>query len=73
MRLHQPEAVRAGRARSDLYGALRETIDQARETYRRAFLASGGEMADYFHEELLRTLANEDPALLGKEYPGPLA
>jgi hypothetical protein len=73
MRLYQPEAVRAGRARSDLYGALRESIDQARESYRRAFLQAGAGVADYVHEELLRTLANEDPALLGKEYPGPLA
>ena len=30
-------------------------------------------MVDYFHLELVRTLANDDAELLGKDYPGPLA
>jgi hypothetical protein len=29
-------------------------------------------MVDYLHLELTRTLANEDPDLLGSTYPGPL-
>jgi len=29
-------------------------------------------MVDYLHLELLRTLANDDSDLLGKDYPGPL-
>lgn len=73
IRLHRPEDVAGGRARRDLYGALREAIDEGRETFRRRFLVSNPGMADYFHEELLRTLANADPDLLGKDYPGPLA
>ena len=71
MRLYRREAVTAGRAARDLYGALREAIDKARETYRQRFLPSPG-MPDYLHEELLHTLANDDPALLGANYPGPL-
>ena len=27
--------------------------------------------ADHFHEELVRILAENDPAKLGGEYPGP--
>ncbi len=73
IRLYRPEAVAEGRARRDLYGALRDAIDGARETFRRQFLIPAPGMADYLHEELLRTLANGDPALLGKDYPGPLA
>ena len=29
-------------------------------------------MVDYLHLELMRTLANDDADLLGKEYPGPM-
>lgn len=73
LRLYRPENVAAGRARRDLYGALRDSIDAARETFRRQFLVPTPGMADYFHEELLRTLAGNEAALLGPEYPGPLA
>jgi len=30
-------------------------------------------MIDYFHVELVRTLANDDASMLGPDYPGPLA
>ena len=30
-------------------------------------------MADYLHQELVRSLSNDDPSLLGPDYPGPLA
>ena len=35
----------------------------------------GGPIAHlgYFHEELIRTLANNDNSLMGPEYPGPSA
>ena len=67
-----PEAVKEGRARKDLYGALRTDIDSGREIFRQTFLSATPTMVDYFHLELLRTLANDDPALLGEKYPGPL-
>jgi len=72
MRLYRPDAVKAGRAQADLYATLRNEIDAAREAFRHAFVAASPTMADYFHQELLRTLANDNPAWLGKEYPGPL-
>src|SRR5579864_698441 len=40
MRLYQAEAVEAGRARGDLYSALQQSIDAARETFRLTFLAA---------------------------------
>lgn len=72
MRLYKAGRVRSGRARGDLYGALKDEIDGARETYRRDFLTPCESMADYLHLELVRTLANNDVALLGPSYPGPL-
>ena len=73
MRLSSPEAVQEGRKAKDLYGALQKEIDAGRETFRETFLAAIPTMPDYFHLELLRTLANDDAALLGGNYPGPQA
>jgi hypothetical protein len=72
MRLYETDAVASGRARRDLYGQLRERIDRARETFHKTFFEGCPSMVDYLHLELLHTLANDDPELLGKEYPGPL-
>jgi hypothetical protein len=72
MRLYKANAVRGGRAQKDLYTALKEDIDAAREAFRLNFVAGRDSMADYLHLELVRTLANDDPLLLGPGYPGPL-
>jgi hypothetical protein len=71
LRLYHAEAVREGRAKSDLYGALRGEIDRLRGEYQKDF-GSTPTMVDYLHLELLRTLAHDDDRLLGANYPGPL-
>jgi len=73
MRLYRPDAVKAGRAQGDLYSALQDDIDRGRESFRQTFLTASPTMADYFHRELVRTLANDNPAWLGGKYPGCLA
>jgi hypothetical protein len=72
MRLFHSDAVVAGRAVRNLYAALREEIDSAREAYRLECLSAAPAIPDYLHIELLRTLANNDVAVLGDDYPGPL-
>jgi len=72
MRLHAAVAVESGRARGNLYEALREPIDAARATFHHRFFVPCASMVDYLHLELLRTLANDNAELLGKDYPGPL-
>lgn len=72
MRLYHAEVVQVGRARRNLYEALRQPIDDAREAFRAQFFAACPSMVDYLHLEITRTLANDDPDLLGKTYPGPL-
>ncbi|MFN7923583.1 MAG: hypothetical protein U0Q16_26010 [Bryobacteraceae bacterium] len=72
MRLYKSQAVKQGRQDKNLYRALKEDIDRGREAFRRQFVGNYGSMVDYFHVELVRTLANDDAALLGTEYPGPL-
>ena len=72
MRLFKDPAVKEGRARQDLYSALRPEIDAAREAFRVNFVAACPSMVDHLHLELVRTLANDDARLLGPDYPGAL-
>jgi hypothetical protein len=72
LRLHQADAVHAGRLHRDLYGVLRDSLDKARDRFGREFIAVCPSMVDYLHLELVRTLAHDNPGLLGTEYPGPL-
>lgn len=72
MRLFETDAVHSGRSGGDLYGALRKSIDSSREKFRQTFFADCPSMVDYLHLELLRTLAHDNPELLGKNYPGPM-
>jgi len=71
MRLYQAQAVRQGREQARLYMALRGEMDRCRAQFKHEFLTVSS-MVDYFHMELVRTLANDDASLLGVEYPGPL-
>jgi hypothetical protein len=71
IRLQHADEVKSGRARRNIYEALREPIDSAREVFRAQFFQCPS-MVDYLDLELTRTLANEDPELLGHSYPGPL-
>ena len=72
MRLYRSDAVKNGRIARDLYASLKVDINSAREVFHRDFLDASESMVDYLHLELVRTLANDDPELLGPEYPGPL-
>jgi hypothetical protein len=72
IRLYQSEKVKNGRTAHDLYTSLSEEILSAREAFRSEFLNASDSMVDYLHLELVRTLANDDAELLGKDYPGPM-
>jgi hypothetical protein len=72
IRLYHADVVQAGRNHRNLYEALRQPIDDARQAFRAQFFAGCPSMVDYLHLELTRTLANDDPDLLGSTYPGPL-
>jgi hypothetical protein len=72
MRLFEPEAVQTGRTQRNLYEALRQQIDSGRARFRQDFFGACASMVDYFHLELVRTLANDDAEMLGMDYPGPM-
>ena len=71
--LYNKSSVEEGRRNKDLYQRLKKDIERSRETYEKRFAHTVASQVDYFHEELVRTLAENDPILLGPAYPGPTA
>lgn len=72
MRLAAPEQLRAGRAARNIYGALKQPIEEARQKFREKHMTVSPTMVDYLHLEMVRSLADDNPNNLGPEYPGPL-
>jgi hypothetical protein len=71
--LYNKMKVADGRKNKDLYARLKSDIDRSRQTFEKRFAKTLGREFNYFHDELVRTLAANDSALLGPEYPGPSA
>lgn len=70
IKLYNEQRVREGREEGDLYGRLRDAIDRSREMYDKRYAASVGSQYDYFHHEIVNTLAEGDSEKLGASYPG---
>jgi len=70
IKLYNESKVQQGRDTGDLYERLRDTIDRSREMYNKRYSATVGSQFDYFHHELVNTLAEGDEAKLGNGYPG---
>jgi len=70
IKLYNEQKVAEGRIEHDLYDRLREYIDRSREMYDKRVKAEVATRYDYFHGELVNTLAEGDPAKLGANYPG---
>lgn len=64
IRLYHEDAVAAGRRERDLATRLGGEIARARMLYEQRVTARVRQRADYFQDELVRTLANGDPDLL---------
>ena len=62
-----------GRKNRDLYKRLKSDIDRSRQTFEKRFGKVLSKQVDYFHAELVKTLAADDSTALGPEYPGPSA
>lgn len=70
IKLYNEPKVVEGRAQGNLYERLREYIDRSREMYDKRVKAGVSAKYDYFHHELVNTLAEGDAAKLGEAYPG---
>lgn len=65
IKLYNEDEVEQGRAEGDLYRRLKEDVDRSREMYEKRIPPEIRAARDYFHEELVRILADGDSDALG--------
>jgi hypothetical protein len=65
---NQPRVVE-GKHNRDLYDRLREDIEKSRTTYQKRYGETPVASADYFNQELIRILADNDVSLMGGSFP----
>ncbi len=68
IKLYNKDAVEVGRQNSDLYDRLREPIDKSRASYEKRWGKTITDV-DYFREELVRNLAENNLDVLGANFP----
>lgn len=73
IKLYNEQKVKEGREAGDLYERLREAIDRSREMYDKRVQPPVAAKFDYFHYELVNTLAEGEAARLGNGYQGATA
>ncbi len=69
IRLYNQAKVAEGRAQRDLYDRLKDDIEKSRATYDKRYGSSPAAAADYFNQELVRILGENDAAVLGANFP----
>jgi hypothetical protein len=65
IRLYNEQAVQAGKISRDIYQRLKEDIDRSREMYEQRVSADVRASTNYFHDELVRILADGEADALG--------
>ncbi|HET7453737.1 MAG TPA: hypothetical protein VFL12_13405 [Thermoanaerobaculia bacterium] len=65
IRLYNEAAIEEGKRHNDIYARLKDDIDRARLTYNERVPETVRAATDYFHEELVRSLADGSPDALG--------
>jgi hypothetical protein len=70
IKLYNEKKVIEGKQSHDLYERLKEAIDRSREMYDKRVQPPVAAKFDYFHYELLNSLAEGDVERLGAGYPG---
>ena len=70
IKLYNEKKVLEGREANDLYDRLREAIDRSREMYDKRVQPPVAAKFDYFHYEIVNSLAEGHAERLGSGYPG---
>jgi hypothetical protein len=68
IKLYNQAKVAEGRRHKDLYDRLKEDIDKSRGTFQKRYGNTAAAGADYFQQELLRSLAEDDISIMGSNF-----
>jgi hypothetical protein len=69
IKLYNQPRVEEGRQHKDLYSRLKVDIEKSRSTYDKRYAESAVASSDYFTQELIRILADNDASLMGAGFP----
>jgi len=69
IKLYNQPRVEEGRQHKDLYDRLKVDIEKSRSTYDKRYAESAVASANYFTQELIRILADNDVSLMGAGFP----
>lgn len=70
IKLYNQAKVSEGRQKRDLYDRLKEDIEKSRSTYEKRYGQTPAASGDYFTQEVIRILAENDASLMGGNFPG---
>jgi len=68
IKLYNQAKVAEGRRNKDLYDRLKEDIDKSRGTFQKRYGSTVAASGDYFQHELVRSLAEDDVSIMGKNF-----
>lgn len=70
IKLYNQAKVAEGRKNRDLYDRLKEDIEKSRATFRKRYGNTAAANTDYFSQEIVRSLAEDDASLMGANFRG---
>lgn len=68
IKLYNQAKVTEGRKNKDLYDRLKEDIEKSRGTFQKRYGNSVAAGADYFSQEIVRSLAEDDVSIMGANF-----
>ena len=68
IKLYNQVKVSEGRKNKDLYDRLKEDIEKSRGTYQKRYGNTAAASAEYFINEVVRSLAEDDVSIMGANF-----
>jgi hypothetical protein len=68
IKLYNQAKVTEGRRNKNLYDVLKEDIDKSRGTFQKRYGNTVAASVDYFHQELMRSLAEDNITIMGTNF-----
>jgi hypothetical protein len=68
IKLYNLAQVSEGRKNKDLYDRLKDAIEKSRTTYQKRYGNTVAASADYFQDEVIRSLAEDDISIMGANF-----
>jgi hypothetical protein len=68
VKLYNQAKVSEGRKKKDLYDRLKEDIEKSRSTFNKRYGNTVAASGDYLNHEIVRSLAGDDPSVMGSNF-----